>query len=120
MNPLTALPDKMFFKIGEVSQITGIKPYVLRYWETEFKLIRPQKSKIGQRLYRRKDIELILRLKKLLYEERYTISGAKKRIAQEMKNRNSKEDISKPSITPVQALEHQVRELKSLLNMLQK
>ena len=72
------IPDKMYFKIGEVSKITRVKPYVLRYWESEFKLLAPAKSKSKQRLYRRKDIENILQIKKLLYEERFTIAGAKK------------------------------------------
>jgi DNA-binding transcriptional MerR regulator len=72
------IPDKLYFKIGEVSQLTGVKPYVLRYWESEFKLVSPGKSKSNQRLYRRKDIESILRIKKLLYEDRFTIAGAKK------------------------------------------
>jgi len=76
--PTPVIPDKLYFKIGEVSQITGVKPYVLRYWESEFKLVSPGKSKANQRLYRRKDIENILRIKKLLYEDRFTIAGAKK------------------------------------------
>jgi DNA-binding transcriptional MerR regulator len=75
-NPV--IPDKLYFKIGEVSRITGVKPYVLRYWESEFKLVSPAKSKSRQRLYKRKDIENILRIKKLLYEDRFTIAGAKK------------------------------------------
>ena len=76
--PAPVIPDKLYFKIGEVSQITGVKPYVLRYWESEFKLVSPGKSKSNQRLYRRKDIESILRIKKLLYEDRFTIAGAKR------------------------------------------
>jgi len=71
------IPDKIFFKIGEVSDIAGVKPYVLRYWETEFSIV-PQKSKSGQRLYRRKDIERILLIKRLLYQEGFTIVGARK------------------------------------------
>src|SRR5204862_361596 len=64
----------------EVAKVTGVKPYVLRYWETEFRLVRPQKSRTGQRLYQRKDIEVLLQIKQLLYDEKYTISGAKKRL----------------------------------------
>ncbi len=71
------IPDKMFFKIGEVAKITGIKPYILRYWETEFPHLRPTKGRSQHRLYRRKDVEEILRIKKLLYEEKFTIAGAK-------------------------------------------
>jgi DNA-binding transcriptional MerR regulator len=73
------IPDKLYFKIGEVSQITGVEPYVLRYWESEFKIINPDRSRSKQRLYTRKDLELILEIKRLLYEERYTIEGAKMR-----------------------------------------
>ena len=74
------LPDKIYFKIGEVARLTGVKPYVLRYWETEFKAIQPVKSRSRQRLYRKRDVELILKIKELLYESRFTIEGARKRI----------------------------------------
>ena len=72
------IPDKIFFKIREVASITGVKPYVLRYWESEFSYLNPPKNKGGQRIYKRKDIETILQIKQLLYEEGYTIAGAKK------------------------------------------
>ena len=75
-----SIPDKLFYKIGEVSKITGVKPHVLRYWESEFKEIKPYKSRSLQRLYRKKDVELIFRIKKLLYEDLFTISGAKRKI----------------------------------------
>jgi DNA-binding transcriptional MerR regulator len=74
------IPDKIFFKIGEVSELAGVKPYVLRYWETEFSIV-PHKSGTGQRLYRRKDIERILLIKRLLYAEGFTIAGARKHLA---------------------------------------
>ena len=78
---LTALKDgKLYYRIGEVSQITGVKPYVLRYWESEFRLMAPQKSRSRQRLYRQKDIETILAIKRLLYEDRYTIAGARRKL----------------------------------------
>ncbi|MDO3380008.1 MerR family transcriptional regulator [Geoalkalibacter halelectricus] len=77
------IPDKLYFKIGEVSRITGVKPHVLRYWESEFGAFSPVKSRSQQRLYRRKDIELVLRLKKLLYEEGFTIAGARKKLREE-------------------------------------
>ncbi|MCA9512849.1 MAG: MerR family transcriptional regulator [Myxococcales bacterium] len=70
--------EKLYYRIGEVAKITGVKPYVLRYWESEFRWMAPQKSRSKQRLYRRKDIDTILLVKKLLYEERYTIAGARK------------------------------------------
>ena len=72
------IPDKLYFRIGDVSKLTGIKPYVLRYWESEFPAISPKKSGTGQRLYRRKDVELVLEIKRLLYEKRFTIEGARK------------------------------------------
>lgn len=75
-----SIPEKLYFKIGEVSDITGIEPYVLRYWESEFKIVSPSRTKSKQRLYRKKDLELILEIKKLLYDEKFTIAGAKKRL----------------------------------------
>ena len=76
----TVIPDKLYYRIGEVEQITDVPAYVLRYWESEFKLLRPKKNPAGQRLYRKKDIELVLRIKGLLYDERLTLEGAKKRL----------------------------------------
>ena len=72
--------DKRYYRIGEVSKLTGVKPYVLRYWETEFRFMAPQKSRSKQRLYRRRDIDIILLVKKLLYEQRFTIAGARKKL----------------------------------------
>ncbi len=72
------IPDRVFYRIKEVCNLTGLKPHVLRYWEQEFKDIKPQKSSRGQRLYKRKDLETIFTIKKLLYEKRFTIDGAKK------------------------------------------
>ena len=79
----TVIPDKLYFRIGEVEAITEVPAYVLRYWESEFKLLRPKKNPAGQRLYRKKDVELVLRIKTLLYEERLTLEGAKKRLRSE-------------------------------------
>jgi DNA-binding transcriptional MerR regulator len=72
--------DKRYYRIGEVSRLTGVKPYVLRYWESEFRFMAPQKSRSKQRLYRRRDIDIILLVKKLLYEQRFTIAGARKKL----------------------------------------
>jgi len=77
-NPIPG--DRLYYRIGEVSRITGLKPHVLRYWESEFKVIRPYKAGSLQRLYRKKDLELIQKIKKLLYEEGFTIAGAKRKI----------------------------------------
>jgi len=74
------IPDKLYFRISEVGRLTALEPYVLRYWESEFKLIKPIRTKSRHRLYRRKDLEILFEIKKLLYEEQYTIAGAKKRL----------------------------------------
>jgi DNA-binding transcriptional MerR regulator len=74
------IPDKLFFKIGEVSRLTDVKSHVLRYWESEFSMLNPPKNRASQRVYRKKDIETVLLIKTLLYNENYTISGARKRI----------------------------------------
>jgi DNA-binding transcriptional MerR regulator len=74
------LPDKLYFKIGEVAKLVGVKPYVLRYWETEFSVVRPGKTRSHHRLYRRRDVETLLEIRRLLYGERYTIEGAKRRL----------------------------------------
>src|SRR5215813_3324474 len=71
------IPDKLYFRIGEVSRLAGVKPFVLRFWETEFPQLGPKKSGTGHRLYRRKDVEMVLEIKRLLYEERFTIEGAR-------------------------------------------
>jgi DNA-binding transcriptional MerR regulator len=79
------IPDKLYFKIGEVSELLGVEPYVLRYWESEFPGLSPKKSGTGHRLYRRKDVELLLRIKHLLYEKRFTIEGARQSLQSEAK-----------------------------------
>lgn len=76
----SGLPDKLYFKIGEVARLVGVKPYVLRYWESEFSVIRPGKTQSKHRLYRRRDVETLLEIKQLLHAERYTIEGAKRRL----------------------------------------
>src|ERR1700688_3700742 len=72
------IPDKLYFRIGDVARLAGIKPYVLRFWETEFSGLGPRKSGAGHRLYRRKDVEMVLEIKRLLYGQRFTIEGARK------------------------------------------
>jgi len=83
---MTEIPNKLFLKIGEVARITELEPHVLRYWESEFRVLNPRKNESGQRLYVRRDVETILRIKRLLHEDGYTISGAKKVLARR-KNR---------------------------------
>jgi DNA-binding transcriptional MerR regulator len=88
--------DKRYFRIGEVSRIVGVEPYVLRYWESEFPQIRPQRADTKQRTYQKKDLEIILEVKRLLYEEKLTIAGARQRLKQGLrKNRVSQEHILK-------------------------
>ena len=80
-----AIPEKLFFKIGEVCELAGVQAHVLRYWESEFPMLAPQKNRAGQRVYRKRDVEMALRIKELLYEDQYTIAGAKKRLANELR-----------------------------------
>ncbi len=104
------IPNKQYFKIGEVSTLTELETYVLRYWETEFKSIRPVRMGSNQRLYRRKDVETILEIKKLLYDEGFTIAGAKKKIL--LNHKAEKE-------TPVAKAEPPVPSSEPLKNLLQ-
>lgn len=80
-----AIPEKLFFKIGEVCELAGVQAHVLRYWESEFPTLAPQKNRAGQRVYRKRDVEMALRIKELLYEDQYTIAGAKKRLANDLR-----------------------------------
>src|SRR3982751_2912455 len=77
------IPEKIYFKIGEVCELVGVQAHVLRYWETEFSMLSPQKNKSGQRSYRRRDVEMALRIKELLYKEMFTIAGARKKLQSE-------------------------------------
>jgi DNA-binding transcriptional MerR regulator len=105
------IPDnKRFFRIGEVSRIIGVKPYVLRYWEMEFPGIRPKRADSRQRIYQREDIEAIIKLKKLLYEEKLTIEGAKKRLKVAKKTK---------SMPPSNLLKEIKEELGQILKILQ-
>jgi len=83
--PAVAIPEKLFFKIGEVCELAGVQAHVLRYWESEFPMLAPQKNRAGQRVYRKRDVEMALRIKELLYEDQYTIAGAKKRLSNELR-----------------------------------
>jgi DNA-binding transcriptional MerR regulator len=94
LNPDAApvIPDRLYFRIGEVSRLVGVKPYVLRYWESEFPALAPKKSSTGQRLYRRRDVELLLEIKRLLYEKRFTLEGARKHLANARRERKRRPD----------------------------
>jgi DNA-binding transcriptional MerR regulator len=100
-----AIPEKLFFKIGEVCDIAGVQAHVLRYWETEFPMLQPQKNRAGQRTYRRRDVEMALRIKELLYDEQYTIAGAKKKLAGELRGPNREAGQSAPSRAPGRSLQ---------------
>jgi len=86
--PATVIPEKIFFKIGEVCDLVGVQAHVLRYWETEFPMLSPQKNRSGQRTYRRRDVEIALRIKELLYDELFTIAGAKKKLQIELREQS--------------------------------
>ena len=83
MKPTPEVPNKLFYKIGEVCELTDTQPYVLRFWESEFPQLAPRKNRSGQRVYQRKDIDTVLRIKRLLYDEEYTIAGARKKLDDE-------------------------------------
>jgi DNA-binding transcriptional MerR regulator len=117
------IPDKQYFKIGEVSALSQLEAYVLRYWETEFKMIRPVRFGSNQRMYRRKDVETIFEIKKLLYEEGFTIAGAKKKLLQSHKEsqKEEKEKRPAPKDLPLEPLLQEIRQdLLELRQMLEK
>ncbi|HVR64041.1 MAG TPA: MerR family transcriptional regulator [Polyangia bacterium] len=98
--PVAGIPDKPFFKIGEAARLCAVKPYVLRYWETEFASLRPQKTRSQQRLYRPKDVELLLKIRHLLYEERFTIEGARGRLRELGHAEAAPPPLPPPEVTP--------------------
>ncbi len=101
--------DRLFFKIGDVSSIAEIEPHVLRYWESEFAFLNPRKNKTGQRVYTRKDLELVLNIKSLLYKEKYTIAGVKKKYG---------ENSAKKNAVSIQTIKGVKKRLKEILNTL--
>jgi DNA-binding transcriptional MerR regulator len=114
------IPDKLYFRIGEVSTLLGLEPYVLRYWETEFPSLSPKKSGTGHRLYRRKDVELLLRIKQLLYEKRYTIQGARQFLQSEPSpvERKSTRKRAQQELFSDDPMQDIRRELSALLELL--
>jgi DNA-binding transcriptional MerR regulator len=100
-----AIPQKLFFKIGEVCELAGVQAHVLRYWETEFPMLAPQKNRAGQRTYRRRDVEMALRIKELLYDEQYTIAGAKKKLAAEIRGPGRDTSEAPQAKAPVRSLQ---------------
>ncbi|MBW2306209.1 MAG: MerR family transcriptional regulator [Deltaproteobacteria bacterium] len=114
---IPAIPDKLYFKIGEVSQIARVEPYVLRYWESEFSMMRPTRSRARQRLYHRRDVELILEIKRLLYEEKFTISGAKKKLL-ESRRTQAEKGTGQPADSHQAILQHIRKELQEIRKIL--
>jgi DNA-binding transcriptional MerR regulator len=135
-----SIPEKLFFKIGEVCELVDVQPHVLRYWESEFPMLAPQKNKAGQRVYRRKDVEIVVRIRELLYDEKFTIAGAKRKLASELRGGpgarlkvvtpeleadlnggESKADPGNPSVSPQarRSLKRIRRELEALLTILE-
>jgi len=115
------IPDKLFFRIGEVSQLVGVEAYVLRYWESEFPGLSPRKSSSGQRMFRRKDVELLLRIKHLLYSQKFTIEGARKALQEKNKppvvrKSTIKEQASLFEPGPLPEIRKQVSEILQLLS----
>lgn len=103
------VPDKLYFKIGEVAELTGVQAYILRYWETEFGTLHPAKSRSGQRLYRRKDVLAVLRIKELLYRQRFTIAGARRRLAAEQG------PLAPTVLDSLQRIKEELKDISSLL-----
>ena len=116
-----SFPDKLFYKIGEVSRIVDVEPYVLRYWETEFPFLKPRKNKSGQRVYVKKDVELLLTIKNLLYQERYTIEGVRKQLGFASAGIESRpvKEMQKKESHPSAAIEHVKKRLREILSQLQ-
>ena len=111
------IPEKLYFRIGEVSDLIQTKTYVLRFWETEFPTLKPVKSRTGHRLYRREDVQTVLEIKRLLYEEGYTIEGARKELAKEAAGGETQKDLFKPRKdgVPLNVIR---KELQGILTML--
>jgi DNA-binding transcriptional MerR regulator len=116
-NAVVIIPDKLYFRIGEVASLCRLPAYVLRFWETEFPQLKPVKSSTGQRMYRKRDVESVVRIKKLLYEDGFTIAGARVQLREETKSERSQSTLpfpAKPSVSVV----HLRNELQQILHIL--
>lgn len=111
------VPDKLYFRIGEVSELCRLPAYVLRFWETEFPQLKPVKSSTGQRMYRRRDVEAVLRIKKLLYEEGFTIAGARQQLRSESKVEKNQAPLPFPvqSSADLKRIRHGLQEILGML-----
>jgi DNA-binding transcriptional MerR regulator len=111
------VPDKLYFRIGEVARLCRLPAYVLRFWETEFPQLKPVKSSTGQRMYRRRDVENVLRIKKLLYEDGFTIAGARTQLRDEGKTDKKQSTLPFPARSAAE-LKHLRHELQEILHLL--
>jgi DNA-binding transcriptional MerR regulator len=107
------IPDKLYFRIGEVGKILGVEPYVIRFWESEFKTVKPIRTKSDQRLYRRRDVEELLMIKTLLYEDMYTIAGAKKKLARQKKGDAAGKDHHDKMLIDIK---RELQKIKKIIN----
>jgi DNA-binding transcriptional MerR regulator len=120
----TLIPDKLFFRIGEVSQLVGVEPYVLRYWESEFPGLSPKKSNTGQRMFRRKDVEMLLNIKQLLYDKKFTIEGARKALKSEKiatlmiaePDVPARQEVLFPALDPLPGIRQELVDILKLLS----
>ena len=120
----TLIPDKLFFRIGEVSQLVGVEPYVLRYWESEFPGLSPKKSNTGQRMFRRKDVEMLLNIKQLLYDKKFTIEGARKALKSEKiatlmiaePDVPARQEVLFPALDPLPGIRQELVDIVKLLS----
>src|ERR1700736_1408917 len=112
------IPEKLYFRIGEVSRLCNLPAYVLRFWETEFPQLKPVKSSTGQRMYRKRDVENVLRIKQLLYDQGFTISGARQQLRAETKSDKSQSTIPFPtqSAAEIRYIRQELREILNLLS----
>jgi len=112
------IPDKLYFRIGEVARLCRLPAYVLRFWESEFPLLKPGKSSTGQRMYRRRDLENVIRIKRLLYDEGYTIAGARQQLRAETKTVKAQSGLPFPSTMPKEKLRRVRQDLQEILGIL--
>lgn len=112
------IPDKLYFRIGEVARLCRLPAYVLRFWETEFPQLKPSKSSTGQRMYRRRDLEYVLRIKKLLYDEGYTIAGARQQLRLEMRPAKTQTGLPFPRQAPPEGVKRVRQGLQEILAIL--
>lgn len=110
------IPDKQYFRIGEVAQAAGVQPHVLRFWETEFRSLKPSKTKSNRRLYTRRDVEMVLRIRDLLYEQGYTIAGARRRLGDGLSEEETRDlKVSARTQALLQQIRNEVEELLQLV-----